>query len=124
MHVTVTCHNFRCFRCDMPQNKIPVDVLLNILEYVDKAGLATMCRVNKICCSCSQNVLYRDIFFGIPKVQQTLAQSTHLARKVRLFITYYNSSDLAMALRNMTSLRILQLSNAFNADILDGCTFK
>jgi F-box domain len=111
----------------MARSEIPVDVLLNILEYVDQADLATMCRVNKICCSCSQDVLYRDISVVDPKrVQQTLAQSTHLARKVRLFSSYFagSDSDLPMALRNMTSLRILQLSSTFNADILDGCTFK
>jgi hypothetical protein len=38
----VTNHN-------MPRNEIPVDILRDILEYVDKVGLATMCRVNKIC---------------------------------------------------------------------------
>jgi hypothetical protein len=83
-----------------------------------------MCRVNKICCSCSQDVLYRDIYDGNPRVQETLAQSTHLARKVRSFHTCYKGSDLAMALRNMTSLRILKLPPEIHMDILDGCTFK
>jgi hypothetical protein len=102
---------------------IPVDVLLNILEYVDKAGLATICRVNKICCSCSQDVLYRDIRAATPRVHQTLAQSTHLARRVRSFESRYNA-DLATALRNMTSLRILKFWSAFDMNFLDGCTFK
>jgi hypothetical protein len=85
-----------------------------------------MCRVNKICCYFSQDFLYRDIFVGDPRVHRTLAQSIHLARKVRLFCSYSTGTDsnLAMALRNMTSLRILQLSSTFNPDILDGCTFK
>jgi F-box domain len=30
---------------------IPVDVLREILEHVDKNDLATLCRVNKICCA-------------------------------------------------------------------------
>jgi hypothetical protein len=121
---SVTCHNFDR---DMPRSEIPVDVLLNILDYVDKAGLAIMCRVNKICCSCSQDVLYRDIQCDIHMfecVHRTLAQSTHLARKVRSYDPRYCGSDLAMALRNMTSLRILKLPPAFNMDILDDCTFK
>jgi hypothetical protein len=85
-----------------------------------------MCRVNKICCSCSQDVLYRNISVKsrrASKVQQTLAQSAHLARRVRSFDSDYDP-DLAMALRNMTSLRILKLSTISYMEILDGCTFK
>ena len=103
----------------MPSNEISVDVLRDILDYVNKAGLATMCRVNKICCSCSQDVLYRDIYAltrRANKVQQTLAQSTQLARRVRSFESNFEDSDLATALRNMTSLRILKLSDAFYVD--------
>jgi hypothetical protein len=40
---------------------IPIDILLEILKNVCKADLATLCRGNKIFCSCSQNVLYREI---------------------------------------------------------------
>jgi hypothetical protein len=86
-----------------------------------------MCRVNKICCSCSQDVLYHDICVmsrDALGVHQTLAQSSHLARKVRSFRSYYRSQDLAMALRNITSLRILKLPSLYKMDILDGCTFK
>jgi len=110
-----------------PRSEIPVDVLRDILDHVDQAGLATMCRVNKICCSCSQDVLYRDISVKTIrafKVQQTLAQSAHLAKRVHSFDSSYNNPDLAMALRNMTSLRILKLSGVFHVNILDGCTFK
>jgi hypothetical protein len=115
----------------MPRrSEIPVDVLRDILEHVDKAGLATMCLVNKICCSCSQDVLYRDIqgdssmFDMFYCIYRTLAQSAHLARRVHSFNSPFYGSDLAMALRNMTSLRILKLSSEFRTDILDGCTFK
>ena len=113
----------------MPRSEIPVDVLRDILEHVDQAGLAVMCQVNKICCSCSQDVLYRDIQCGtsISKskcIYRTLAQSARLARKVRSFSSLSEGSDMAMALRNMTSLRILELSSALDMDILDGCTFK
>jgi hypothetical protein len=107
-----------------PRSEIPVDVLRDILDHVDQAGLAIMCRVNKICCSCSRDALYHDIQNGTLRTQQTLAQSTHLARIVRSFRSYFPGPDLAMALRNMTSLRILELWCKFHMDILDGCTFK
>jgi hypothetical protein len=83
-----------------------------------------MCRLNKICGSCSQDVLYRNIYVETPRVQQILAQSTHLARRVRSFDSRYERPDLATALRNMTSLRNLKLSGISHANILDGCTFK
>jgi hypothetical protein len=104
---------------------IPVDVLRDILEHVDKIDLATLCRVNKICCSWSQIVLYREIYNGDKRVIQTLAQSTDLARRVRTFATSYNCEELATALQNMSSLRRLNLecNDAFTS-ILDGCTFK
>src|SRR5277367_6761491 len=95
--VTVTCHNFDLrsqLRLAMPRSEIPVDVLLDILEYVDKGDLATMCRVNKICCSYSQDVLYRDIYVGNSKVLQTLAQSIHLAKRVRSFESRYKDPCL------------------------------
>src|ERR1700728_776714 len=107
----------------MPRSEIPVDVLRDILEYVDKADLATMCRVNKVCCSYSQDVLYRDIRVETPRVHQTLAQSTHLAKRVRSFNSYYKDRYLAMALRNMTSLRILKFSSVY-MELLNGCSFK
>src|ERR1700728_1471094 len=107
---------------DMSRSEIPVDVLRDILEYVDQAGLATMCRVSKICCSCSQDVLYRDIYVETPRVHQTLAQSTHLARRVRSFDSNYDYDPyLPMALRNMTSLRILKLFTAKSSDFFEGC---
>src|SRR6202021_3969803 len=105
---------------------IPIDVLREILEHVDKNDLATLCRVNKICCSCSQNVLYREIYNGDERVIQTLAQSTDLARRVRLFHVSWEFPELAMALRNMSSLRSLHLDgfDGYGVSILDGCTFK
>jgi hypothetical protein len=105
---------------------IPIDVLREILEHVDDENdLATLCRVNKIFCSCSQDVLYRDINSDDGRVIQTLAQSTDLARRVRSFRTAHSPPELATALRNMSSLRSLYLDvMAGNASILDGCTFK
>jgi hypothetical protein len=85
-----------------------------------------MCWVSKICFSCSQDFLYRDICVthSSRKVHRTLAESTHHARKVRSFESSCNNKYLAMALRNMTSLRILKFSGDFPLKILDGCTFK
>ena len=103
---------------------IPVDVLREILEHVDKSDLATICRVNKTCCSCSQNVLYRNIY-GDERVIRTLARSTDLARRVRSFEISSNCPELATALRNMSSLRRLKHSDLYcDPSILDGCTFK
>ena len=43
------------------------------------------------------------------EVYRTLAESTHLARKVRMFNSRFNGPDLAAILSNMTSLRSLKL---------------
>src|ERR1700733_3389037 len=102
---------------------IPIDVLREILEHVDKNDLATLCRVNKIFCSCSQNVLYREIYHRDKRVIQTLAKSTDLARRVRSFQQWYSCPELVTALRNMSSLRSLHLFEG-DVSILDGCTFK
>ena len=104
-------------------SSIPIDVLREILEHVREADLATLCRVNKVCCSYSRDVLYRHIYEN-PHVIQTLAQSTDLARRVRWFCNTYERPELATALRNMSSLRSLDLGFLDDASILDGCTFK
>jgi hypothetical protein len=103
---------------------IPVDVLREILEHVDKADLATLCRVNKIFCSCSQDVLYRKIEYEDAHVIPTLARSTDLARRVRSIHTPSDSPELGTALRNMSSLRGLNIERINDISILDGCTFK
>ena len=111
-------------RISPPMPSIPIDVLQEILEHVDKNDLATLCRVNKIFCSYSQDVLYRQIEYETPDVIQTLAQSTDLARRVRFFRAWNNYQGLATALRNMSSLRSLDLERIDDTSILDGCTFK
>jgi hypothetical protein len=109
---------------------IPVDVLLVILEHADKATLITMCKVNKVCCSCSQDVLYREIRVHRRsefRVYQLLAQSTHLARRVRSFkIPYIHDDDcpnLHGALQNMINLCRLDLGYSRISNFLEGCTF-
>src|ERR1700728_2778962 len=102
---------------------IPVDVLREILEHVDKTDLTTPRRVSKIFCSCSRDVLYRDIYYPRKSLFQTLAQSTDLARRVRSFDTSGDLPELATALRNMSSLRRLGYGGfGDDASILDGCT--
>src|SRR5277367_1763415 len=107
-------------------SSIPIDVLREILEHADKNDLATVCRVNKTCCSCSRDVLYREIGYRDARTItiQMLAQSTDLARRVRSFETIHSPPELATALRNMSSLRSLGLDSIGDVSILDGCTFK
>jgi hypothetical protein len=102
---------------------IPIDVLREILEHVRKVDLPTLCRVNKIFCLCSQDVLYRRICLGCEHVVRTIAKSTDLARRVRSFKIAHSPPELATALRNMSSLRSLDLGDG-DVSILDGCTFK
>jgi hypothetical protein len=106
---------------------IPVDVLRMILEYLDPDDLATMCLLNKICCSCSQDVLYRNVDGG-SLACRTLAQHTHLARRVHAFERDAfgqpdDGSITANAFRNMSSLRHLVISG-IDPYVLEGCTFK
>jgi hypothetical protein len=105
---------------------IPVDVLREILEHVDKADLVTLCQVNKICCSYSQDILYRDILVGDARITRVLARSPDLAKRVRSFdsLSPHPPRELSTALKNMTSLRHLGLIKTYDAAVLDGCTFQ
>ena len=106
---------------------IPFDVLREILEHVvDKADLVILCQVSKTCCYFSQDTLYRKIWVSRDtRVIRTLAQSTDLARRVRSFESHDFSPELHTALRNMSSLRRLNLDYIGDpSSILDGCTFK
>jgi hypothetical protein len=109
----------------MSSISIPVDILLIILEHLDQGDLTRICLLNKICCSCSRDILYRDLYYPNIIVCHTLAQSKHLARRVRSFATMGEHSELANALRNMTgllSLTLLIFDGSSN--VLDGCTFN
>jgi hypothetical protein len=105
---------------------IPVDILRLILEHAGRADLAKICLLNKVCCSYSQDVLYREIDGGVAGFAcQTLAQSTHLAKRVRSFEIYYEHPSLEKALRNMSSLRRLYLGfgHPMSPTLFEGCTF-
>jgi hypothetical protein len=112
-------------------SKLSVEVLQMILDNVDEADLVAVCHVNKVCCSCSQDILYRNIIVDTVhrlQVCQTLAQSTHLAKRVRSFAVtvanfYHSPKEMAKALQNMTSLRNLSFHSQ-PSYILNGCTFK
>jgi hypothetical protein len=132
-HTVTESHNLNSSRNQGPQKKraknamasIPVDILRNILEHVEIADLLKMCLLNKICCSCSQDVLYRDIYCADNRICRTLVQSSHLARRVRMFLLYEHDEELAKVLRNMTSLRNLSLGFLGSvSNLMDGCTFK
>jgi len=115
-------------------SKLSIEVLQMILENVDQASLATVCQVNKLFCACAQEVLYRDINIlsrSALKVIQTLAQSTHLSKRVRSFSAthIYKTNprkSIVKALHNMTSLRRLTLQTPpdLYTSILDVYTFK
>src|SRR6202021_1333918 len=97
-------------------SKLTTDVLQMILGHVDKADLVAVCQVNKVFRSFTQEILYRDIIVDTDhrlQVCRTLAQSTHLAKRVRSFVVtakkYDSPDEMAKALRNITSLRILTL---------------
>jgi hypothetical protein len=109
----------------MSSKSIPVDIFRIILEHLDQDDLTKICLLNKICCSCSQDILYSDLCFPNLLVCHTLAQSTHLARRVRSFAVRREHPELAKALRNMTCLRSLTwLEVGYPTNVLDGCIFS
>jgi hypothetical protein len=106
---------------------IPIDILRLILDHVDIADLPTICLLNKICCSFSQDLLYRDILISkysqVP-VLQTLTDSTHLAERVRSLKMHYQGKkhEVLKAFPNMINLRHLSLGFGTDLEVLDGCT--
>jgi hypothetical protein len=128
IHVHENHGHFEDLDLAMSSN-LSVDVLQLILENVDKADLIAVCHVNKVCCSCSQDILYRNIHvqtYTQLQVCQTLADSPHLASRVRSFSimeSFNHTETMAKALQNMSSLRNLILHDQ-PASALDGCTFK
>src|ERR1700728_2938015 len=108
----------------MSSISISVDILRIILEHLDRNDLTRICLLNKICCSCSQDILYRDIDAN-NRVCHTLVQSTHLAKRVRSFAMRGWHRELAQALRNMTCLRSLTWLDVYDSsNVLDGCIFS
>jgi hypothetical protein len=112
---------------------IPIDVLRLILKHADKASLVKICLLNKTCCSCSQDFLYRDVRVVDRhgrKVYRTLAQSTDLARRVRSLKIEFSGRvfegkdwQLQKSLQNMINLRHLDFGFYEDFSVLDGCTF-
>jgi hypothetical protein len=115
-------------------SKLSVEVLKMILENVDKAGLVAVCQVNRICCACAQEVLYRDISIRSThseKVIRTLTRSTHLSSRVRSFFAWHidkvsQRKKLIKAFQNMSSLRSLTLQIIYDPyiSILDVYNLK
>jgi hypothetical protein len=132
--ITINC---LCLVPNANMPSIPIDIIPSILNHVNKADLLTICFVNKDYCSFSQDVLYRDIRIYERRkgtqVCQTLAQFTHLARRVRSFYLTSNPAlgklcytpEFWTSFQNMIFLRSLSLYSFTNGfSFLDGCTFK
>jgi hypothetical protein len=97
--------------------------------------------INKACVgSTNPAVLYRRISYyrdlrigrlhgdSEAQIYQTLAQSTHLARRVRSLEIRRNSDDpnipkIHRALQNMINLRRVSLRHYYDLNLLVGCTF-
>jgi hypothetical protein len=112
------------------RSQIPIDIMLEILDNLDKSDLATMCRLNKLCCAFSQPILFRDIRIQFHEkfewlsikhdrgfaLCETLSQSPHLARCVRSFsVRIYEKFEpfgmrIAEMLEFLPSLRHLGLN--------------
>jgi len=45
------CLAFTIFSFEATMSTIPIDILLHILEHVNKADLRNICLLNKVCCS-------------------------------------------------------------------------
>jgi hypothetical protein len=85
--------------------------------------------LRKYVCSTKSVVLVLRVSFTViycPRspLCHTLAQSTHLARRVRSFEIRSEHPVLAKALQNMTCLRNLTLLDAGGSGVLDGCIFS
>jgi hypothetical protein len=125
------------------QIQIPVDIMLEVLDNLDKSDIATMCRLNKLCCALAQPVLFRDIRIQFNETKdfdksgfalcETLSHSPHLASCVRSFSVRIGIYDkyiqfgtrIAETLEFLPSLRHLGLViyPDYN-DLLNGRTFS
>jgi hypothetical protein len=123
------------------RSQIPVDIMLIILDNLDKSDISTMCRLNKICCALAQPIIFRDIRLQFDENKdfgksgfalcETLSQSPHLARCVRsLSVWVYEKSmhfaaKIAETLEFLPSLRHLGLKVHDDlAQQLNGRTFS
>jgi hypothetical protein len=133
------------------KSQIPVDIMLEILDNLDKSDLATMCRLNKLCCALAQPVLFRDVRFQFSDKSEfgllrnhareyalwrRLSQSPHLAKYVRLFsvkvsiMSIHLGPRIAETLEFLPSLRHLGLivyddfTNYIYNHLLKGRTFS
>lgn len=118
--------------------KLPLDILYSVLEHMDhdRAGLATLCLVNRVFREASESVLYRHIVMPLPAVSKVCISlaSDRLAAHVRHFETSKRPGwkprdarellHMRTALRKMTGLRTLRIHfGGPMAWILDGCSF-
>jgi hypothetical protein len=115
-------------------SNVSIEVLQMILENVDKANL-----VNKIVCSCTLDIIYRDIHVHSDclyrsQIYQKLARSTHLARRICWFAVALLDMFFRISLETLskTLVNIYSLHgyhslhfHGYYSSILDGrTTFK
>jgi hypothetical protein len=102
---------------------LPVDILLIILDNLDKSDIVTMCRLNKLCCALAQPILFRDIRIQFDEeipykgyrikydreitLCVTLSQSPHLARCVRSFSVKVIDGSMRLVTKIVETLEFL-----------------
>jgi hypothetical protein len=121
----------------MPISRIPVDILLEILEETPQSDLPALCRVSKSFRHHASDFLYRDIStLNILGACATLTRSPDLAARVKHFEVSRPSTQnfvsddskfalIGDALRCLPNLRSLSLRFFGEYSwMLTGCTFK
>lgn len=115
---------------------IPVDVLLHILDHVDRSDLHTLCQINHLFSQYATNSLYRDIVVADSiSVCETLNRCSHLAVKVQRFELCHltprrgrpssHYTIIRMTLPGLRNLQTLSLRGQGEFSwILQQCTFQ
>ena len=94
---------------------IPVDVLRMIHEHVNKAGLTKICLVNKVCCSCAQDVLYHNTKLHVYRIDKHLIRSSvcwTLSSSANLPFITKKASDRAARLEYFTVMEVPSVPEA------------
>ena len=117
-HSNCSFHRLKRNPSTTMQPLIPVDVMVAILEHVDRSDLPSLCRVNKIVCRYSKDVLYRHVDLSAANVMSaccTICNAPDLASRVTSF-SLRGGADVSSylgvvqdVLAIMTRLRTLKL---------------
>jgi hypothetical protein len=126
-----SCRHWPYLVPKLDMSSTPIDVLKLIPDHIDKEAPPPSIGSTKPAILYRRISYYCDLRIGRlhwgseAQVYQMLAQSTHLARRVRSFNIRRNSDDpnIHGALQNMINLRRLSLCHYYNFNLLVGCTF-